>query len=56
MIWILIMLAMQTIFSKTKIEAPDVTPRPDAKYSDKDKISFLLKQLCKTITQEKIGN
>ena len=43
-------------FSKTKIEAPNVTPRPDAKYSDKDKISFLLKQLCKTITQEKIGN
>ena len=51
------MMVSETTFSKTKIKSPDVTPRPDVKYSDKGKINFSLKQLCcKTITQEELSD
>ena len=37
------MMVSETTFSKTKIKSPDVTPRPDVKYSDKGKINFFAK-------------
>ena len=43
--WIFIMVILKTISPKTKIKSPDVTPRPNVKYSDEGKIG-LLKQLC----------
>ena len=41
--WIFIMVILETIFPKTKIKSPDVTPRPDVKYSEEGKVSYIPK-------------
>ena len=42
MMWIFIMIILETISPKIKIKSPDVTPGPDVKYSGKGKIRLFV--------------